>query len=301
MPTHQDLRVPDFLVIGAQKCATSWLYYCLKEHPELHLPAQKREVEYIGGDLYQERGPDWYYTLFDGANDDQVVGDVSVDYIVDARSPKLVKEQLPDVRLIASLRHPVDRSISAYYWYLRRNSLPDDLPLEEGLNRALVSVGNVSGGESSAFAEILERGRYDIQLKRYLDVFPPEQLAVVLYEDIAEKPKDVLEQIYGLLGVRTDFEPASLNVRPKENSYVQALIRLERVMPKSRVLSWTANKANQYVSSMGRKRSPPQLSVELERKLKAFFEPSILETQRILETLPDSNRPRDYHLSERWM
>lgn len=299
MSIQQAMGAPDFLVIGAQKCATSWLYYCLRDHPELHLPAHKREIEYIGGDLHEERGTGWYYSLFEGAAENQVVGDVSVDYILDPRSPALVKELLPDVRLIASLRNPLDRSISAYYWYLRKNLLPEQLPLEEGLAYALdlVSRGNA---EVSPFAEVLERSRYGAQLQRYLDVFPPEQLAVVLYEDISEQPKDVLEQIFRLLGVRPDFEPTSLNVRPKQNSYVQALIRLERMMPKSRALSWTTNKANQLVSRMGGKKSPPQLSAGLERKLKTFFEPTIVETQRILNSLPDSNRPRRTNLSERW-
>ena len=81
------MRRLDFLVIGAQKCATSWLYYCLKDHPELYLPAKKREIQYLGGRLFHEKGVDWYFSLFQGAHRNQKIGDVSVEYIFDQQSP----------------------------------------------------------------------------------------------------------------------------------------------------------------------------------------------------------------------
>ena len=53
----------DFLIIGAQKSATSWLYDCISEHPQICVPKQKKEIEYIGGELYKKNGLEWYFSL----------------------------------------------------------------------------------------------------------------------------------------------------------------------------------------------------------------------------------------------
>src|SRR5687768_7836818 len=104
---------PDFLVIGAQKCATTWLYECLKDHPQICLPKSKKEVEYIGGDLYKEKGMDWYLSLIDHCGEDKVKGDVSVEYIINPDSPEILHTLNPELKFIVSVRNPVDRALSA--------------------------------------------------------------------------------------------------------------------------------------------------------------------------------------------
>lgn len=292
---------PDFLVIGAQKCATSWLYYCLHEHPGLHLPERKREVEYIGGKLYQEKGIEWYYSLFEGAQAEQRVGDVSVDYLYDPHAAGQVVHHLPDVFLIASLRHPLDRAVSAYFWYLRKNLLPDVLPLEEGLARALSAArADTPASTERPYAELLLRSRYEEQLQRYMQHVTPTQLAVVLYDDIASHPEQVIAQLYRLLGVDASFTPSSLASRPKQNSYVKPLMWLERVAPRSRVVSWVTNKANQRLAGTASKSEPPALSQALRDELMAYFRPQIAATQHLVEGLPEAHRFGGATLLERW-
>ncbi|MGH7669524.1 MAG: sulfotransferase family protein, partial [Gemmatimonadaceae bacterium] len=109
-----------FLVVGAQKGATSWLFYCLREHPQLCLPDKKRESDYIGGPTYRERGEAWYFGLFAGQLPGQLAGAVSVDYLFDTAAADEVWRVAPQAKLIAIVREPVDRAVSAYYWLIRK-------------------------------------------------------------------------------------------------------------------------------------------------------------------------------------
>src|SRR5215472_8103927 len=113
-------NIPDFLVIGSQKCATSWLYDCLNEHPQICMPRHKREIEYIGGQLYKEKGMDWYLSLLGHCNGEKVKGDVSVEYIVNDESPRLLYDLNPNLKFILNVRNPVDRAMSALNWYTRK-------------------------------------------------------------------------------------------------------------------------------------------------------------------------------------
>jgi len=219
----------DFLVIGVQKSATTWLYNCLKEHPELHLSAKKREVEYIGGDLYEAKGVDWYFSLLQGAKDYQKVGDVSVEYIFDPRSPERTHHYVPNVKLIISLRNPIDRAISAYYWQLRKGILPN-LSVENGLRMAL-EENCQNPSTRKYYDELLARGFYDTQLQRYLQYVKIEQMMFILYEYIENQPQAVLQKIYKFLGVNPDYTPVSMKQEPKRNTYLPFLVALERMAP----------------------------------------------------------------------
>lgn len=290
----------DFLVVGAQKCATSWLYYCLREHPELQLPAKKREVEYLGGDLYEARGADWYFGLLGQPSEAKKLGDVSVEYIYDPRAPGAVREHAPNVKFILSMRDPIDRVISAYHWVLRKGVIPD-LPLEEGINRAM-NADSAEGnpGVKMQYRDIIHRGYYDVQMERYLGHFDLDRFLFVLYEDISEKPMAVLRRIYEFIGVNPDFEPPSLNERPKHNTYLRPLISLERIIPRSRALGKVMDIANKWSHRLGIESRKPDLSGATTDGLRALYRPHVEQTQRILERVSRERRPLTPDLRKAW-
>lgn len=290
----------DFLVIGAQKCATSWLYYCLRDHPELHLPAKKREKEYLGSDLYEQRGADWYFSLLEGAQDGQKLGAVSVNYMIDPRSPKVVHHYAPKIKLIASLRHPIERAISAYYYTVRLGLIPN-LSLEEGLG---IAVNVYDKGEAEPakvyYQEIIKRGEYSTLLENYLQCFSLEQLLLVTYDDIREMPLSVLQKIYEFIGVSASYVPESLGVKPKYNTYLRPLIYLERVAPKSQAVARLLDLSNQYVHKLGIKRQKPVLSRELINQLNTIYQPQIERLNHIVQQLPARQRPLSQDLVKLW-
>ncbi len=299
---------PDFLVLGAQKCATSWLYYCLREHPELHLPEHKREYEYIGGDLYAERGPDWYFSLLAGKKDSQRAGAVSVDYLTDPRSAPEVRKQVPNVKLIASLREPVSRAMSAYFWYLRKGHIPD-VGVEQALEQGMLAATRPAAA-NEFFRDLVTRGFYDEQLARYRALFPANQMLVVLYEDIAADPMAVLEQVFAFIGVDPTFVPPSISTTPKKNTYSRPLIEIERLtsrlpdLPRrafakviDAINGWTSGAGTGGAGTGGEGR--PEIPTDLRQRLRELYRPHQAALQQMLQELPESQRPAG-SLKDRW-
>jgi hypothetical protein len=282
----------DFLVIGAQKSATSWLYYCLKEHPQLRLPAKKNEAEYLGGSLYQTRGADWYFSIFPEAKADQRVGGASVEYLFDPCAAPLVHRFLPKVNLIVSLRNPITRAISACYWEMRKNKLPH-APVDRILAEAMEAVEKGTGRSAgSMYEDVICRGFYDLQLKRYLQFFPSSQFFFILYEEIAGSAEAVLRKVYRALNVDSSFVPKAMRMKPKKNTYIQPLIALERLLPSHAISYKLLDKVNMFLGKMGAGNESPPISKLVYKDLYALYKPHVLETQRIIDSCPPASRPR---------
>lgn len=244
----------DFLVIGAQKCATTWLYECLKDHPEISLPKNKREVEYIGGDLWKSKGDSWYYNLFN-CDSNQIVGDVSVEYLFDDDSPKLLNERFKNLKLIASLRNPSQRAISAYYWLLRSGQIKSNESMFEYFESKIEDY-NLNRDKS----HVLMRGVYRDQLERYLEYYDSSQIKIIFYDSIKEGSQEVFCDICNFLGVDSTFIPPKINAKPKKNSMNRTLIKLERVFSFSKVMKKALQKMHQVISD---KRAEHQNSTDV--------------------------------------
>jgi len=192
------MNLPDFLVIGAQRSATSWLYFCLKEHPDVFVP-YKKEIEFFS--RFYQNGIEWYARYFELRKQETAAGEVTPSYLADEASPERIRRHLPGVKLVAVLRNPVER---AYSQYLKQ-----------------VKAGAVSGsfqeasGKNPAF---IKRGMYHAQLSRYWELFGREKICIVFYEDIKRDPVIVTRKIYEFLGVDPAFEPSCLRaVVPPES------------------------------------------------------------------------------------
>ncbi|SFT45565.1 Sulfotransferase domain-containing protein [Algoriphagus locisalis] len=231
----------DFLVIGVQKGATSWLYQCLSDHPEISVPIKKKEIEYLGGELWKARGDDWYLSLIPNI-EGKVSGDVSVEYIFDSTSAEILKEKFPNVKLILSLRNPQERAISAFFWYLRKGKIDISDNISTFFNR---EIEMYSIGRSST--DILSRGIYYDQICRYLEFFSSHQLKIVLFDEIENSPQTVMSNIYSFLGVDTNFVSHSIDTAPKRNSFNQLSIYLENKFPNSKVISKLVDLINQSI------------------------------------------------------
>jgi hypothetical protein len=287
------IRSVDFFVVGAQKCATSWLYYCLRDHPDLHLPPDKEEEVYLGGKYHRQHGDEWFYRRLGRPSAGQKVGDVSVDYIFDPRSPAAVHDHNPDAKIVAILRNPVDRAISAYFWHLRRGNV-EETDVNTGLRACLHAVREQDADDSyvpEAFlANVVLRGLYDIQIERYAETFAAENLLVLPYEKISTSEAEVVEKLYRFLSVDPEYEPNRVrrHQRPKQNSYLTPLLRFERDTPNHPVFDQLANAANQLACRLGLDQGRPSLSPNVRNALQAYYEESVHRTFAIIRDLPAS-------------
>ena len=145
------LPIPTFLIIGAQKSATRWLRLNLGEHPDVFTAS--REIEFFNSKRFEQDGLDWYRAQFEGWAGERFVGEATPGYMFWRHRPEVMAERMrlsiPDVRLIAILRNPVDRAQSAVVHHVQMRSLPP----ETGVMSYIASVepdrdplGILSGG-----------------------------------------------------------------------------------------------------------------------------------------------------------
>ena len=192
---------PNFLVIGASRSGTTWIDKNLRDHPSVYLPPIK-ELHFF--DSRYDRGIEFYESFFDGWRGEPAVGEVTPDYLHGQFSPydipRLIHQHLPDVKLIASLRNPVDRLYSEFWNVKARDPRNAPLSFEEKLAQR---------------PEFIREGFYFEHLQRFLEYFPRERMLILLYDDLVADPHAFMQRIYTFLGVdpefRSDFEPVRVN------------------------------------------------------------------------------------------
>jgi hypothetical protein len=189
--------LPDFLLIGAMKCGTTSLYHYLKDHPQIFMPAIKAP-EFFAEEGNWGRGIAWYRRQFEGAGDDVVaIGEASNVYTKFPRYrgvPARIAEHIPRVRLVYVVRDPIERIRSHY-----------QTRLTEGTERAPI------GRAVRDNPIYLDYSRYAMQLDRYLEHFPREQLLVITAEDLRGDRLATVRDVYGFLGVSPDHVPSDLD------------------------------------------------------------------------------------------
>lgn len=113
----------DFLIIGAAKCATTWLQMSLAENPSVFMP--EPELHYFSREYH--RGSDWYRAQFAEAGAATIIGEKSNSYLTEEPSAERIAHDLPHVKLIVQLRDPVQRAYSSYCMHLRRGAVTKDI------------------------------------------------------------------------------------------------------------------------------------------------------------------------------
>lgn len=220
-------RLPDFLIIGAQRCGTTSLARHLANHPEVFVAAQK-EVHFF--DRQFSNGLDWYRGQFAAGASAKVVGEATPEYMYDPEALERLAETVPQARLIVSLRNPVDRAYSEY-WFVRGRGY-ESLALDDALAAEPIRLTSSDPIERMRHAYV-DRGRYLTQLQRVCRFFPREQLLVLIFEEWMKEPADSLRTIQRFIGVNEDFVPSNLGRRfgRARTFRSQRLRKLARALP----------------------------------------------------------------------
>lgn len=191
---------PNFVIIGAQKAATTSLWRYLGQHPRVFMSPIK-ETNFFVAEMEWPRGIGWYESLFAPAAGQAAtaIGEASPNYTLYpglAGVPERMTRVIPEARLIYLLRHPVERMVSSYLHSLTQGL--ERLPLE----RALL--------ERTHYADI---SRYAMQIERYLPYFDRSQLLIILSEDLETKPAETLDRVLQFLELPPGWRPPDLGVR----------------------------------------------------------------------------------------
>jgi len=203
-------RLPDFIIIGAQRCGTSSLYATLALHPAI-LPVRIKELHFFdNADGYNNfrKGLAWYGMQFPPKVPGTITGEASPYYIHHPLVPQRMRAVVPDVKLIAILRNPVDRAYS-HYWHEACQGL-EYLPFHQAVAKEgarldgeveRIQADNDYYSFSHHHHSYKSRGLYVYQLRYWHQFFPREQLLVLKAEEFFGNPQQVLGRVTEHLGI----------------------------------------------------------------------------------------------------
>lgn len=212
--------LPQLIIIGSQKSGTTSLYSYLSQHSDL-VPSFAKEVHYFDGGLNPNvdtfsKGERWYRSHFPlkfTKDSKSIAFEASPMYIFNPLVAKRIHDQVPEVKLIAVLRNPVDRAISHYFHEKKRGV--ETLPLlealhseEERLSPVIKSL-NYKHSSYGQFSYKL-RGHYYEQLARYFERFPRHNLLVISSEHLFTQPDITLRKIFKFAEVDMELKMANL-------------------------------------------------------------------------------------------
>lgn len=203
-PTNQIRLLPDFIIIGAQKCGTTSLYSYLIQHPCV-ASAYKKEINFFN--INFNKGMAWYRSHFPSTiykryikhtfGRDFITGEGSPDYLNHPYAPKRIFDMIPQVKIIIMLRNPVDRAYSNYHMRVRKRR--ENLTFQDAINREIENIGNNRsrpGDENyPPYKGYLSRGIYINQLKAWMDLFSKEQITILQSEIFFDNPPKIFTHV----------------------------------------------------------------------------------------------------------
>ena len=176
---------PDFIIIGAMKCATSTLHDQLAAQPGVWV-SEPKEPCYFSDDEVFARGEGWYASLFAGAKPGDRCGESSTHYTKLPTYPKTIqrmREAVPHAKLMYVMRDPVERLRSQYVHEWTQKLVSG------GIDEAL-----------DAFPPLVEYSRYAYQLRPFLETYGPERILPVFFERLKADPQGTLQRVWQFIG-----------------------------------------------------------------------------------------------------
>jgi hypothetical protein len=247
---HRPLQ-PDFLVVGAPKAGTTALHAALAQHPEVFVTSPKEPKFWLcdgapppawrgPGDAHSQQEwiwrPDDYAELFRSAADGTVRGESTPFYLWSRGAHRRIAESLPDVKLIAVVRDPIDRAYSNWM-HLWSDGLEPVADFEEAFARQDARVRD----GWAPFWRYRELGLYGEQLDHVRSYVDPQRILVLRYRDIVDDPPAAVDRTCRFLGIT----PGTIGTIPRDNarSFVQPGWRSRVLGPTVRAGAW----AGQFV------------------------------------------------------
>lgn len=193
---------PDFIYGGTSRCGSTWMHDALGEHPAIAVP-EEDPVNFF--DVRYHRGFDWYREVLPDPADGVLVGDTSPGYMKSIHAPERIAEAVPDVKIVFSVRNPIDRAFSDWWHEKSFGNLNWDF---EGCLH-----------HHPAYDMLVAPGFYDAHIERFEQHFDDDQIKVVFFDDFKEDNLAYIRGIYSFLGVDDGFEPSLVGERVNEASH----------------------------------------------------------------------------------
>lgn len=190
----------DFLIIGAQKAGTTSVYDWIGQHPDIYAPQHLKDFPFFRGDKLYSKGENFLNKQIGNVDNSKVVGAGSVQYLFFENIPKRIYDYNKNIKLIAILRNPIDRAISAYRYAVERGL--ENRTFSEAINYEIKYGLNAYKDYREANQKFyLKRGLYYQQLNNYYKYFSKDQILVLFFEELIKNKEQLLSKIFQFLEV----------------------------------------------------------------------------------------------------
>ncbi len=253
--------MPDYIIIGAMKSATSTLQAQLAAQPGIFACTPKEPYFFSDDDIYA-KGLDWYQSLFDQAHEDDICGEASTHYTKLPTYPKTLARMLehaPKTKLIYVMRHPIDRLISQYIHQWSERNVSESI--DEAIKKHPI---------------LIDYSRYSMQLEPFLDSYGTEAVLPVFLPSLKSRSQEELSRVCRFIGYPK--EPTWKYDMPKQN------VSRDRMRPSSRrdaivhapIISTVRTRlvprsVRNWIKSFWQMRERPNLSPDNEKRLEDIF------------------------------
>jgi hypothetical protein len=290
--------LPNFVIFGAAKAGTTSLYKYVEQHPDVYMSSFKEpgffafegEKPTFNGPGAQQWVDRWvvtdlssYQSLFDDYQGQKAIGEASPYYLYYSRAAERIHHYVPDMKLIAILRNPVDRAFSNYAWAVRDRAesimdFAEALQLEES---------RIKDNWGPKWHYKL-KGFYFAQLQPYFAKFQPEQIKICLYENFVADPIAIVQDIFAFLDLDATFVPDmskkhNISQIPRNQMWHQFLDKPNPI--KSLIKPFLPQQFRQNLKQNAKQKNlfKPELEPTIRYQLIAEYREDILKLQDLIQ------------------
>jgi hypothetical protein len=256
------LRVPDFFLLGHQKCGTTALHYMLAAHPQVLMPEVK-EPRFFATDLRSPlpprtdeakrlRTPEGYLELFAAAGTEQLVGEASPQYLRSLEAAANIRAAQPDARLIAILREP-----ASFLRSFHQQMVSSEVETQRDLRKALaLEPARREGREIPRGCHhpksllYSDHVHYVEQLERYERLFASERMLVLVYDDFRADNEATMRRVLAFLGLDETVPVSAVETKPVKAARSRTLYRVANAARRARVDSAAASPLGRAVNAL---------------------------------------------------
>ena len=268
--------LPDFLYIGGPRCGSTWIYNCLKEHPEIFVPNLK-EVQYFNNKLGRyKKGINWYENFFKNINGAKTVGEISPPYLADEKTPKRIHKTIPNVKMIISIRNPIQVAYSLYIEHIKRGDIKPNSDIIKSGSKQYVKH----------LPPFLYHGLYYKNISNYLKYFPKKNFLFLVFDDLKENSERFIKNVFKFLKVDADYMPSVVNKKINAGGYSEGERIVNKLFSPIRFINDDIDldilRRRIVKTFYDKNEGKPKMPIEFKNKLLNYYEEDLLNLFKLI-------------------
>jgi hypothetical protein len=261
--------MPDFIIIGAMKCATSTLHDQLAQQPGIFMTEPKEPYFFSDDDVWA-KGLQWYADLYQYAAEGDLCGESSTHYTKLPTYPKTIRRMhthVPDAKLIYIIRHPIDRLISHYIHDWSENKV--DAPIDEAI---------------AMHSDLIAYSKYAMQIRPFLKAYGMDNILLVFFEHLLSDSSTELCRIARFIGYPNEprwhkYDASNVSAKRMRQSAWRDAIVWNSVSAWLR-RNFVPQSMRDWVKGFWQMKQRPQIGEEMLKKLEHLFDEDLAQLSR---------------------